>query len=603
MNVREIKPEDKAAVLMDSRKKSEISPNAAFGGLEQQLNRIVFGDFVLDHQRGALLKDNEEIALRPKTFTFLSYLAENPGRLISKNELIEAVWPNVMVTEDSLVQCVAELRRVLSDNDQKLIKTVPKRGYLFDVEVLQQPSDIKAVIDFGQQERPCSNLTAPSKYLRTDFIKPSAAIAAFCGLFLVAIAVLFAWPQSIDEPAGTPSLSVVVLPFANLSGDPGQDDFATGLTNDLTSDLSRYSSLLVIAPATAQTFKGNSSDIRQISRELNVRYIMQGDVRHVGEQIRINVQLIDGNTGQTRWAERFSRERENIPEWQDEVVSRIAIALDHRLTILEGERVSRERPDNPEAFDLTARGWATVYAGKHADNYHSALALFRQALQLNPHALSAKAGIAWSTGILLLNGWSVSSEEDMQTATIAVTDLLKADPDHVIAHHVRGFLLRYQRRTEAAREAFSTAVSINPNFAPSHAQLGVSELEMGRPDKAIESAKRALRLSPRDPNSRSWFAFVGMAELHSGRPADAVPWLARATDVDQPVAIHHAYYISALVLSGQVDDARSELAGFQKAKPSVTIGSLRSGLRSENPHYITQREPLFDGLRKAGLPE
>jgi adenylate cyclase len=424
----------------------------------------------------------------------------------------------------------------------------------------------------------------------------SALVALVAGLWLNG-------QQAGLGPKAAPPLSIVVLPFANLSDDPSHEYLSAGITTDLTADLSRIPGLLVIGQATSQTFKGRTLDARAISQELNVRYLLDGSVRQKGDEIRFAVQLIDGETGMTRWAERFDRTRAQLLEWQDEIVGRIAIALDYRLTILESERVLRERPNSPEAFDLTARGWALVYAAKSPENYEAARALFVKAIERDPRAINARAGIAWSLGILVLNGWSKSVDQDTEMARVAVAELLALDPNHVIAHHVRGFLLRVQRRTETAVDAFAAATAINPNFAPSHAQLGVSYLELGRPEDAIRSAERAIRLSPRDPNARSWFAFVGMANLHLGRDLEAIPWLARAIDTDSPVALHQVYYMSALALAGRVEEARLALAQFRKERPSMTIGRLQASARSVNPIFAQHRERMYSGLRIAGLPE
>jgi TolB-like protein/cytochrome c-type biogenesis protein CcmH/NrfG len=393
------------------------------------------------------------------------------------------------------------------------------------------------------------------------------------------------------------------LPFANLSDDPSHEFLAAGITTDLIADLSRIPGLLVIGQATSQTFRGRQIGTRAISQELNVRYLLDGNVRQNGDEIRFAVQLIDGDTGMTRWAERFDRKRAQLSKWKDEIVGRIAIALDYRLTMLESERVLRERPNSPEAFDLTARGWALVYAAKTPDNYEAARVLFMQAIERDPRAINARAGIAWSLGILVLNGWSKSVEQDAEMARRAVTELLALDPNHVIAHHVRGFLLRIQRRTETAMDAFAAAIAINPNFAPSHAQLGQVYLELGRPEDAIKSAERAVRLSPRDPNARSWFACIGMANLHLGRDLEAISWLARATDTDSPVAVHQGYYISALALAGRVDEASVALAQFRKQRPSMTIGSFTASARSVNPIFAEHRQRMYAGLRMVGFHE
>jgi TolB-like protein/DNA-binding winged helix-turn-helix (wHTH) protein/cytochrome c-type biogenesis protein CcmH/NrfG len=591
----------------DRRKKDEKSLKPAAGsafpggpgggapeiGARDRLMR--FASFTLDMEGGRLLAGDEEVPLRPKTFAFLCYLVTNPGRLISKDELLGALWPNVVVTEDSVVQCVTELRRALDDHEQRLIKTMRRRGYRFDAPVSIDPrpdaaptSDLPAVVD------------------PNDALGRRGRMAAAIGaLFLTAAAVAAIgwWSMSRDAVVTAAPLSIVVLPFANLGDDPGQDYLAEGVSNDLTAALSRLPGTFVIASATARTFKGRTADARQIGRELHVRYLLEGSLNRAGDRVRINVELVDATTAASVWAERFERRRDQIAAWQDEVIGRMANALNYRLTRLESERALREHRDDPGTSDLTMRGWSLVYAAKNPGNYGSARALFRQALDRDPRAVNALAGIAWTSAVMVLDGWSTDRSADFAAAESATGRALAIDPNHVVALHVRGFLFRLQRRSAAARDVFRTVVALNPNFAPGYAQLGAAELELGHPDAAISAAQHAIRLSPRDPALGPWLATVGMAELHLGRDREAISWLTRAIDTGTPIARHHAYLAGALALAGQLSEARVVLAALRDAQPSATISGLRTSAKSTEAGFLTQQERVFDGLRIAGLPE
>jgi TolB-like protein/DNA-binding winged helix-turn-helix (wHTH) protein/Tfp pilus assembly protein PilF len=596
-------------VLKDARETVEVSltfgRQAASAGeqVPSGLGQLRFNQYVLDLERGCLLAGNEEVSLRPKTFEVLLHLVRNAGRLVSKDELIGAVWPTVEVTDDSLFQCVAELRRALHDNDQRLIRTVQRRGYRFEAPVLhskvaasRHPDDAALAID----EK--AGGLAPQ---RRRGGRRTVLIAASCALLLVFAGFFIGRQLPGDRFVATPPVSLIVLPFKSVGGDLDQGHFAAGIAVDLTTDLSRIPGATVIAPATAHTFKGNQADPRQVGRELNVRYVLDGSVQRSDNAIRINVQLIDAATGAQLWADRFARERDQLVGWQDEVVGRIASALNLRLPRLENERALRERRGNPDAYELATRGWALIYTAKKAEHYETARALFREAVALDPSAMSAIAGIAWSSGISLLNGWSASPAEDFTIAEAAITGLLAIDPHHVLAHHSRGFLLRLQQRTQAAHETFQTVVSINPNFAPGHAQLGLTAIELGRPDEAIPSVERAIRLSPRDPNLEHWFGFVGMAEFHRGNLAGAISRMARAIngETSTPTALQHAYYVSALALAGRAEEADVALAEFLRQKPQASITNLRKAARSREPNFAAQQERLYQGLRMAGLPE
>jgi adenylate cyclase len=405
------------------------------------------------------------------------------------------------------------------------------------------------------------------------------------------------------RPAPAPPSSIIVPPFENFSDDPNQEYFADGVSSDLTTELSRLPGMFVIAHATTRTLTGKDIDPRQIGRKLNVRYLLEGSVRQTGEQMRINVQLVDTATGASVWAERFERERDQLHAWEDEVIGRIAMTLYFRLTWLEGDRALRERGDDPEAYDLTTRGWALVYKSNKREAYHTARPLFEQALEKDPRAVNAMVGIGWTAAVSVLDGWSAAPAEDLATAESAVAQALALDPNHFIAHHVRGLTHRLRQRSQAAHDAFQTAVALNPNFASAYAQLGATALELGRPEETVAAIERAIRLSPRDPNLGRWLAYAGMAELHLGRYDEAVSWLARALETGTPVARHHAYLAAALALAGRGDEAQTALAGFKQINSSATIARLRGQALSTDPGFVAQQERFFEGLRLAGLPE
>lgn len=605
----------KVDVLRNDRIKPEISLNRGSDaapacdfreGSTSNYERIRFNDFVFDFQRGSLTCRGQEIALRPKTYEVLRYLVSNSGRLVPKDELMKAVWPEVIVTDDSLFQCIAELRRALEGEGQRLITTIQRRGYRFEAD-LSRPPDTTSYPDVdvsrslpAQEELPQNGERIP----RRKRLMGMGTLAAV--VITVAALVIHKWwlTGGVQSISGTP-ISLVVLPFRSLGDDHQSDIFAAGLTVELTTDLSKLPGAVVISPATAHAINDPAVDIRQIGRDLDVRYVVQGTVARSGKDIRINTQLIEAATGRHVWADRQMRESGQVSSWQDEVVGGIASALNFKLTRLESERTLRERPHYPEVYDLTIRGWALVYTAKKPENYQSALLLFKEALSRDAKMVNALAGVAWVSMLSVLNVWSQSPESDLATAKSAVDRLLAIDPNHVVALHVRGLYLRFEKNTDAAKEAFITAVSVNPNFANSHAQLGTTHMELGYPEEGIRSLERAMRLSPRDPNAGHWMASMGIAYLHLERYTEAVTWMSRSHDVatSSPTLLHRAYLVSALALAGRTDDARAALRALQSIRPDATITSFKRISRSTNPMFMKQRERLYDGLRLAGLSE
>lgn len=604
----------KAGVLKNDRMSTEVLLNGDSGKPFEPADcrytppthgRIEFNGFVLDFQRGCLLHGIQEVVLRPKAYDVLSHLATNNGRLVSKDELMKAVWPNVIVTDDSLFQCITELRRALQDDGQRVIKTVQRRGYRFEAVPLPKPG-ASSISEVGVTHSSATEADSPR-----ESASPSAQrtrILVMCGavavLITVAATLIIQWKGGGSQASEAP-ISLVVLPFRNLSNDPHWDAFAVGLTVELTSELSTLPESVVISSATAHALKDQWIDIRQIGHDLNVRYVLQGTVTRSEADVRINVQLIEAATGRHIWADRQVREVERMASWQDEVVAGIASALNFKLTRLENERVLRKGARNPEAHDLAIRGWALVYTAKSPENYQSALALFKEALVRDSKAVSALAGIGWVSALSVLNGWSKSPEDDVAAARRAADQLLAIDPNHVVAHHVRGICLRFEKNTIAAQDSFLKAISVNSNFANSHAQLGATHMELGNPEQAVRSIEKALRLSPRDPNIGHWMASMGIAHMHLEHYPEAVTWLRRSFDVptSSPTLIHRAYLVGAHALTGRANDASAALQTLLSIKPDATVSTFRHISRSTNPEFLVQRERLYEGLRRAGLPE
>lgn len=573
---------------------SEASPKTpGFAGFSPRvgparaplLQRLAFDRFVLDVARGCCLRDGTELHLRPKSFEVLVWLATNPGRVVSKEELLEAVWPDVCVTDDSVVQCITELRSTLDDQDQNIIRTVPRRGYRFDAVltpvVAPQPRDSRDA----------------AKRLTTS------AVAAAVLLVAGGLAAGFFWRAGSDSAqSAAPSFSLVVLPFANLGSDPERAHVGEGFAVDIATELSRLPELFVIAPATARTLGSAADDPREIGALLNVRYVLAGSVRPVAERLRINAQLASAETGETLWAERFDSGGDRPLAWQDELVGRIANSLNYRLTRLESERAPA-KIESPEAFDLAVRGWAMVYAAKTPDNYAAARDFFHRALESDPGSVKALTGLGWTSAVSVLVGWTDDPQAAIAEADQAIGDALTLDGDNVVAHHVRGFLLRLRHRPELAHDAFRTATELSPSFAPSHAQLGATALELGRPDEAIEAVGRAIRLSPRDPSLGPWQALLGRAHLQLDRYDDAVAWFARSIETGTPIVLTHAYLASALALAGRTAEAKDAIGIFLAERPEATLADFVTEDRRTGTDTVARSQRIYEGLRLAGLPE
>lgn len=569
-----------------------------------------FDRFTLDSGSASLRCGEREIDLRPRAFEVLRCLAENPGRVLTKEELIRAVWADVFVTDDSLVQCIREIRMALDDQSQRLIKTMPRRGYLFTPAVSDADVDSSSRAADNRNDMPASPVIAPRRQGRAALSQhlPRWAKALFAAVVLGAL-MLGGWRQWMQDgsrripSSAAPSLSIVVLPFVNLSDDAAQEYFAEGLTDDLTTDLSRIGDLVVIGRNTAFTYKGNSIDVKQVARELGVRYLLEGSVRRADNRVRIHAQLVEGESGAELWAEHFDSDRVNLLDVQDQITGRIARALDLRLRDAESRRIESDRTHDPNAADLTMRGWAAIYRHASPEQYDQALRLFEQALQIDQQTAGALVGIAWVYANAYLARWPDASIEHLKIAEDDVDRAIAIDRTNAVAHHVKGWILRGRKKTAAALEEFEAAISHNRNLPNSYAQIGLLKIESGRPEETLPFIEKAIQLSPRDPNLGFWFAFAGLAQFHMGNPAEAIRWLEKSRRTGLAVRNPLAYLVSAYAEAGKIRDAQTALAELYRLFPGATISRLKGDEFSDDPGFLAGRERMYAGLRALGMPD
>src|SRR5262249_49605369 len=347
---------------------------------------------------------------------------------------------------------------------------------------------------------------------------------------------------SADTPA--PRLSIVVLPFVNLSNDPDQEYFADGITEDLTMDLSRISDSFVIASDPPVTVKGKTADAKQIGHELGVRYALEGSVRRDGDKVRVNAQLIDAETGAHVWADRFDKDLSDFFDMQNEVTARIAEALHVELIRAESQRAQREHPDNPDAVDLAMRGWAAFNRPHSRESVADARRLFEQALRINPQSSEALIGLAETLTTGVYSRWSHTPDDDLMQADQAVTRVLSNSPDDAIAHFAKGDILRARKQFEAAIAEFQAAIAIDRNLAAAYGLIGSTKIRAGRAEEAFAPVETAIRLSPRDPSLNYWFYLICHAHTHLGHDDEAIEWCRKSIATD-PFWIAYIDLISA----------------------------------------------------------
>jgi TolB-like protein len=409
--------------------------------------------------------------------------------------------------------------------------------------------------------------------------------------------------RAVPPLTSVPRLSIVVLPFVNIGGDAEQEYFADGVTESLTTDLSRINGAFVIARNTAFTFKGKAIDVKQIGRELNVRYVLEGSVQRGGNRIRVNVQLIDAETGNHLWAERFDKPVADLFDMQDEIVSRLANALDAQL--LSAEARGAERSLHPDAIDLVFQGWARFYRGLTPDHMVKAHRFFEQAMALDPKNVEAMAGLGRVDALMGVIAFTDDWSARFTAAEATLTKVLSLAPNHAQAHFSLGIVQAFTKRAAQGIAEFEQALALEPNFAAAHGLIGYAKVLLGRAEETEAHINEAFRFSPRDGLAYQWMAWVGLAKAQLNRDTEAVAWLRRGFDANRNYSAMHFHLAAALAWLGKLDEARAAVQAGLTLDPTFTIRRWRGPYlaRSDNPTFLAGCERTIEGMRLAGVPE
>ena len=412
-------------------------------------------------------------------------------------------------------------------------------------------------------------------------------------------------PQSaapaIQPLSAPPRLSIVALPFANIGGDREQEYVVDGIIESLTTDLSRIAGAFVIARNSAFAYKGKAIDLRQIGRDLNVRYALEGSVQRGGNRLRVNVQLIDCDTGTHLWAERFDQELADLFDMQDNIVARLAGQLGAQLVEAEARRA--ERSPDPDSMDLYFRARALMNRGSTPEYLKPAEGLLERALALDPNNVDALAAKGWVDMDLGAGFMTDDHAARLASAEATAIKALTLAPNHAWAHLVLGSFYNTVNRGAEAIDEFEHALILDRNLVYAHALIGMAKTALGRAEEAERHYLEALRLSPRDVAAHHWMSSAGTSKLHLGKDAEAVAWFRRAIDVNRNFAFTHLSLAAALAHLGRIEEARTAAKAGLVVEPSFTIGRFSAGARSDNPVYLAGRERIYEGMRRAGIPE
>ncbi len=523
--------------------------------------QFLFGDHILDTDRRELRRGSEPIAVEPQVFDLLVYLVQNRDRVVSKDDLIASVWGGRIVSESTLTSRINAARKAVGDSgkNQKLIRTIPRKGIRF----------VGAVRTKQNGAEP-SLTAAPATDRSRETARPALPLP--------------------DRPA------IAVLPFINMSGDPEQEYFSDGISEDIITALSKLRWFFVIARNSSFTYKGKSVHMKQIADELGVGYVVEGSVRKAGDRVRITAQLNDVATGSHIWAERYDRSLADVFAVQDEITEAIVAAIEPQLYAAENFRAQRKPPDSLDAWDLVMRALSHYWRVTRQDSV-VAQALLEKATAIDPNYGQALGVLAASHTFSAHMGWT-----DMATAAPiaerAALAAILADSEDPWAHNALGSAYLFTRRFDDSLAKFELALRLNPNFSLAQGYYGLTLAYCGRWEEANVAAGRALRLSPRDPFSAIYYGIAAYAQF-VGRNYDEAMRLSREGIRQRADFVGaHRVLAAAAGMAGQVDIARTALHELRRVQPNISLAWIASQMPIKRE---ADREHYLDGFRRAGL--
>jgi TolB-like protein len=530
--------------------------------------RYLFEDCVLDTDRRELHRGAALVPVEPQVFDLLVHLVRHRDRVVTKDDLLAAVWQGRIVSDSALFNRINAARTAIGDSGdrQRLIKTLPRKGLRF-VGAVREDQVPTAAIDPPSPAHP----------------------SAMAGSGTQREAARLPLP-------GRPSIAV--LPFDNMGGDPDQEHFADGISEDLITGLARIRWLFVIARNSAFVYKHRAVDVKQVARELGVRYVLEGSVRRAGKRLRISAQLVDATTGGHYWAERYDRRVGDIFAVQDEITRSVAAAIEPHLLAAEGTRALSRSGDNLDAWELVARAQMQFWRMTR-EEVLAATGQLQRAVAHYPDYAPARSLLGFYLVFAVHMGWMDRGEGlnggcQHAARTVALDD---RDP---WGHIALGYSALMERRTEEAIAAFRRSVSLNPNSAIGRFHLSHGLAFAGHDREAIEHAEDAIRLSPFDPMMAQFFGAVAVAHYLAGRHADALQYTTEAARLRPGFQGAHRLRCASLAQIGQIEEARALLAAVRRQQPQLSAAWIRANVPYQTPELM---ELFLKGMRLAGLEE
>ena len=550
--------------------------------------------WVVDPPIGRISRGDETAQLEPKVMEVLEYLACRPGQVVSREELEAAVWRSRVVGYDAVTNAIIKLRKAFKDDPRhpQIIETLSKRGYRLVAPVGQ--------LEERTETTETANHDRARAQTRNRWIRVGTATALV--VLVAAVGALF-WQSPWKTTVGTGGdqarlKSIAVLPFGNLSGDRDQDYFADGLTDDLITGLAKNPDLLVIARDSAFVYKDRPLDVRQVAERLNVRFVLHGSVRRVGQRVRINAQLIEAASGAHLWAERYDGEMGAVLNMQDKITQNIISAL--AVKVGGGERQDLGTPltHSAEAYDHFLRGRQHFYLYLNRAENKKARELFHKAIQSDPSFAMAYAMLAWTHVFDAMNGWSDKPEQSLRDVNDLAAKAISLQKALPVAYFVAGLAYREREEYVKALVEAEKAIQYDPNYANAHVLLATLLYYSGRPQEGLERIQKAIQLNPHHPYNYSFH--LGQAYYILRRYGEAIEAFKRGIESNPTSERLHVWLAAAYAQSGAIEEARWEATQVLTHDPGFSRVRIQKTFPFKNP---ADREHFLDGLRKAGLAQ
>ncbi len=560
------------------------------------------GDWQVSPAQGLLTRGSESAHLEPKAMEVLVYLASRPAEVVTREELERDVWRGALVGYDAVTSTVIKLRKALQDNARqpRFIATIPKKGY-----------QLIATISYSEEESKTeANTDISSETIAETQQKPklrskrrgSMLIAVSAGVVFFGLVWLWSTTPSgsMTQPPGNISTlppSIVVLPFENISDDPKQEYLADGITEDIITDLSRLSNLLVIASNTSFQYKGRQVTPKEVGADLNVKFVLKGSIRQLGNAVRVNAQLVNTTTGFNTWAQRYDRNVAEVFAVQDEVTASIVNALAVKMNSQEKNRLAKRATDSLKAYDFFQEG-QKLFQGRTKEAYEQAREVYQKAIELDPDYGRAYGAMAITLATDFVEGWTDAPIETLDRALVLAEKAIDLDDSTPQTYWALSFVYLMRKEYNNAEKAATQAIKIAPNYADGYGLLALIKTHLGQPERAIELNTRGMRLNPY--YTWQYLYISGMAYYFLGNYDAAITILEEAQERNENAVQIKMFLAASYVKADRQDDAEWTVYQLKMLSPTVSITEIKKTIPIAKSKF---KHAFLEDIRKAGVPE